>query len=252
MAFVRQGCALALSLTLWAVAALAEDQAPPPPTGLYDRPVLVVDAGMHNAIIKSAAADRDGHWAVTGSEDKTVRVWLLADGAFDRTSPPPSGRSVLMVARIVTKMPIGGVAREFPAQDPGARVPGGRVHAIRINDPNFLEVATWNTGRPSDLRETGNRSHAEKQFYEFVQDKAFSQVEIEISHSPCTACCDLLAGLLRGQKVPAILRWGQPYEWGVQATNRQALTDLLKVEWKLAAPASAIPGDALDLPIGRL
>ena len=37
MAFVRQGCALALSLTLWAVAALAEDQAPAAPTGLYDR-----------------------------------------------------------------------------------------------------------------------------------------------------------------------------------------------------------------------
>jgi hypothetical protein len=157
-----------------------------------------------------------------------------------------------MVARIVTTTPIGGVAREFTAQDRGAGVPGGRVHAILINDPNFLEIATWNTGQPSDLRETGNRSHAEKQFYEFVQDKEFSKVETEISHSPCTVCCDMLAGVPRGRKLPAALRWGQLYEWGVQATNRQSLVDLLKVGWKLAAPESAIPADALDLSIERL
>jgi hypothetical protein len=85
-----------------------------------------------------------------------------------------------------------------------------------------------------------------------MRDKEFSKVEIEISHSPCTACCDLLAGLLRGKKVPAALRWGQPYEWGLQATNRQSLVDLLKVDWRLAAPSSALPTDALDLPIERL
>jgi hypothetical protein len=50
MAFVRQGCALALSLTLWAAVAQAEDQAPAT-VGLYDRPVLVVDPGMHTASI---------------------------------------------------------------------------------------------------------------------------------------------------------------------------------------------------------
>ena len=44
MALVRQGCAFALSLTLWAAMAQAEDQAPAA-TGLYDRPVLVVDPG---------------------------------------------------------------------------------------------------------------------------------------------------------------------------------------------------------------
>ena len=91
MAFVRQGCALALSLTLWAAVAQAEDQAPAAPTGLYDRPVLVVDPGMHKAVIWRAAADQDGRWAVTGSEDKTVRVWSLADGALVRTIRLPAG-----------------------------------------------------------------------------------------------------------------------------------------------------------------
>ena len=60
MASFRQGCVLALSLTLWAAATLAADQ---PPAVLYDRPVLVVDPGMHTAIIRRAATDQDGRWA---------------------------------------------------------------------------------------------------------------------------------------------------------------------------------------------
>jgi WD40 repeat protein len=39
--------------------------------------------------IKDAAVDAEGRWAVTGSEDKTVRVWSLADGALLRTVPVP-------------------------------------------------------------------------------------------------------------------------------------------------------------------
>jgi hypothetical protein len=108
MAFVRQGCALALSLTLWAVAALAEDQTPAA-AGLYDRPVLVVDPGMHTAVIWRAAADQEGRWAgrwaVTGSDDKTVRVWSLEDGALlrdghgSRVTPGRNPGSVVSRAR---------------------------------------------------------------------------------------------------------------------------------------------------------
>jgi WD40 repeat protein len=109
MAFVRQGCALALSLTLWAVAALAEDQAPAAPTGLYDRPVLVVDPGMHNAVIWRAAADQEGRWAVTGSEDKTVRVWSLADGTLLRTIRLPAGPGNVGKAFAVAISPDGAL-----------------------------------------------------------------------------------------------------------------------------------------------
>ncbi len=47
--------------------------------------MLAVDPGMHTAAIRSASADRDGRWAVTGSDDKTVRIWSLADDKLERT-----------------------------------------------------------------------------------------------------------------------------------------------------------------------
>jgi WD40 repeat protein len=108
MAFVRQGCALALSLTLWAVAALPQGQAPAI-AGLYDRPVLVVDPGMHNARIRRAASDQEGRWAVTGSDDKTVRVWSLADGALQRTIRLPAGPGDVGVAYAVAISPDGAL-----------------------------------------------------------------------------------------------------------------------------------------------
>ncbi|WP_298379971.1 caspase family protein [Azospirillum sp.] len=68
--------------------------APPSPddtTGLYDRPVLVVDPDRHTAPIIRASIDAAGRFAVTGSDDKTVRVWSLADGALLRTIRVPAG-----------------------------------------------------------------------------------------------------------------------------------------------------------------
>ena len=89
MAGVRFYRPLALILLLATGAAPAEDQQRPPQ--LYGPPVLAVDPGTHTAAIRSASADRDGRWAVTGSEDKTVRIWSLADGELERTIRLPAG-----------------------------------------------------------------------------------------------------------------------------------------------------------------
>jgi WD40 repeat protein len=59
--------------------------------GLYESPVLVVDPGMHTAVIKEVAADKAGRFIATGSDDKTVRVWSAADGKLLQTIRVPAG-----------------------------------------------------------------------------------------------------------------------------------------------------------------
>src|SRR5262249_59113240 len=60
---------------------------------LYEQPVLVVEPGMHTAPIKAVAVDAAGRLAVTGSDDKTVRVWSLTDGKLLQTIRMPAGPS---------------------------------------------------------------------------------------------------------------------------------------------------------------
>jgi WD40 repeat protein len=99
-----QVTSIVLSLTLCCGAAAAEQ---PAAQGLYDRPVLVVDPGMHTAMINRADADRAGSWGVTGSDDKTVRVWSLADGQLARTIRPPTGPGNVGQVRAVAISPDG-------------------------------------------------------------------------------------------------------------------------------------------------
>jgi WD40 repeat protein len=80
----------AFAILLFATPALA-DVGSDSTSALYDRPVLVIDPGVHTAPITSASSDTDGRWVVTGSYDKTVRVWSLADGAALREIRLPSG-----------------------------------------------------------------------------------------------------------------------------------------------------------------
>jgi WD40 repeat protein len=46
---------------------------------------------MHTGLVWGVDADSEGRWAVTGSADKTVRIWSLADGTLARTIRLPSG-----------------------------------------------------------------------------------------------------------------------------------------------------------------
>ena len=55
-------------------------------------PVLRIETGMHVAAIRRIGVDRACRIAVTGSDDKTVRVWSLPDGRLLRTLRAPIGR----------------------------------------------------------------------------------------------------------------------------------------------------------------
>lgn len=125
MARFRQGCALVLSLTLWVVDRGAADQPPPPASAFYDRPVLVMDPGTHTTTVQSASADAAGRWLVTGSHDKTVRVWSLADGTLARTIRLPAGP--------------GGI---------------GKVYAVAISpDGSLISVGGWTRATAADPQE---------------------------------------------------------------------------------------------------
>src|SRR4051794_37792488 len=82
----------------------AEDEAA---TGLYERPVLVVDPGAHTAAIWRIDADREGRFLVTASEDKTVRVWAAEDGRLLRTIRLPAGPGEIGKAWAVAISPDG-------------------------------------------------------------------------------------------------------------------------------------------------
>ncbi|MBP2291722.1 caspase family protein [Azospirillum rugosum] len=76
---------------------------------LYDRPTLVVDPGRHTAIIKRASVDAAGRFAVTGSDDKTVRVWSMEDGTLQRTIRLPAGPGHVGKAFAVAISPDGSL-----------------------------------------------------------------------------------------------------------------------------------------------
>ena len=79
---------LILGLLLFAVGAAAQEVEQ---AGLYREPFLVLDPGMHTAPIVRMDGDRDGRFLVTGSVDKTVRVWSAADGRLLRSIRVPAG-----------------------------------------------------------------------------------------------------------------------------------------------------------------
>src|SRR3954453_9667560 len=82
--------ALGALLVVWT--ARSAGAADTPATALlYERPVLTVDPGLHTATIKSVAVDAAGQVAVTGSHDKTVRIWSVADGTLLHTIRMPAG-----------------------------------------------------------------------------------------------------------------------------------------------------------------
>jgi WD40 repeat protein len=86
-----QGSAIARAVALLPVLLFAVLTTPAALAQLSEQPMLVVDPGLHTAQIKSADVDAAGRLAVTGSFDKTVRVWSVTDGKLLQTIRMPAG-----------------------------------------------------------------------------------------------------------------------------------------------------------------
>lgn len=78
-------------------------------SGLTKYPVLTLDPGMHLAAIRRADVDAAGLYAVTGSEDKTVRVWSARSGELQRTIRLPRGPGNIGKVFAVAISPDGGL-----------------------------------------------------------------------------------------------------------------------------------------------
>src|SRR5262245_20482709 len=89
--FRGQGSSITRSLALLPALLFAVVANTPAMAQLYDQPVLVVEPGMHTAPIKAIDVDAAGRYAVSGSQDKTVRVWSLTDGKLLHTIRMPAG-----------------------------------------------------------------------------------------------------------------------------------------------------------------
>jgi hypothetical protein len=129
MAVLRVCLTLLLTLLLGSAGARAAEPQTDAPLGLFDRPVLVVDPGMHTAAITRASADKDGRWAVTGSDDKTIRIWSPADGALVRTIRLPAGPSNVGKVYAVAVSPDGALVASG-----GWTGPAGQPQAVYLFD----------------------------------------------------------------------------------------------------------------------
>ena len=76
-------------LYLWAVLAAVASLAHAEP--LPDTPLLRIDTGRHTAFIHALAPDEAAGKVYSASEDKTIRVWRLADGRLLDTFRVPAG-----------------------------------------------------------------------------------------------------------------------------------------------------------------
>jgi len=97
----RLGVCIVLAVAAWAASAApagtAAAAAAPAPAALTadadpaDAPLLRVEAGTHIAAIRALASDAQGRVLLTASEDKTARLWRIADQQLLRVLRPPIG-----------------------------------------------------------------------------------------------------------------------------------------------------------------
>jgi len=70
-------------------------------------PILRMEMGMHSSIISSIAVDAQNQFIVTGSWDKTVRLWELSTGRPIRIFRPPIGEGPIGMIFAVAVSPDG-------------------------------------------------------------------------------------------------------------------------------------------------
>jgi WD40 repeat protein len=110
MAGVFRGEGRSIARALLSALLFAVIASPAARAQLYEQPVLVIDPGMHTAPIRDVGVDAAGRIAVTGSWDRTLRIWSLSDGELLRTIRLPTGPEVFGKIQAVAVHPDGTLA----------------------------------------------------------------------------------------------------------------------------------------------
>jgi len=77
-------------------------------TAIAAEPILMIESGLHSNSIRDLSADEQGRWLVTGSLDKTVRIWDAVSGRLLGILRPPVGKFGEGTILAVAVSPDGG------------------------------------------------------------------------------------------------------------------------------------------------
>jgi len=78
-------------------------------SGIAEEPILRMEMGMHSTWIKCIAVDAKNEFVVTGSQDKTLRLWELSTGRLVKVFRPPIGEDPMGMINDVAFSPDGKI-----------------------------------------------------------------------------------------------------------------------------------------------
>jgi len=117
-------------------------------------PILRIDPGEHTATIKRIAADDLRRYLVTASDDKTARVWSLADGRLLNILRVPIGNGnegklyAVAISPSGQTIAVGG----YTQFSNGSATPASDGHTIYLFDRTSGQLLRRITGLPAQVR----------------------------------------------------------------------------------------------------